>query len=191
MPQPPNQIEEHDEGGLPEAYQWLEQEKFPRILLEALKLYGTKEKRGAAHNPIILGWAKEIKSYVGIPYDADEIPWCGLFIGVCASRAGYAPPKVCIRAKEWGSFGVHSNRPKLGDVLIFDRAGGGHVGLYVGEDSECFHVLGGNQGNAVSIVRIEKKRLLKARECPWRVARPPGLRAIILDSAGAISHNEK
>ena len=35
----------------------------------------------------------------------------------------------------------------LGDILTFKRNGGGHVGLYVGEDKDCYHVLGGNQGN--------------------------------------------
>jgi cell wall-associated NlpC family hydrolase len=35
----------------------------------------------------------------------------------------------------------------LGDVLVFRRGGGGHVALYVGEDEEAFHVLGGNQAD--------------------------------------------
>ena len=39
----------------------------------------------------------------------------------------------------------------------------GHVGFYAGEDADAFHVLGGNQGNAVSIVRIGRDRLLGAR----------------------------
>jgi hypothetical protein len=39
----------------------------------------------------------------------------------------------------------------------------GHVGFYHGEDSTHFHVLGGNQSNAVTVSRIAKSRLLSAR----------------------------
>jgi hypothetical protein len=38
------------------------------------------------------------------------------------------------------------------------RSGGGHVAFAVGEDATHFHVLGGNQGARVSIMRIEKAR---------------------------------
>lgn len=36
----------------------------------------------------------------------------------------------------------------------------GHVGFYVGEDAKGYYVLGGNQGDKVSVVRIAKDRLL-------------------------------
>jgi hypothetical protein len=50
-----------------------------------------------------------------------------------------------------------------GAVLVFEREGGGHVGFYVGEDSTHYHVLGGNQGDAVSIVRIARSRSIARR----------------------------
>lgn len=43
------------------------------------------------------------------------------------------------------------------------RSGGGHVAFAVGEDATHFHVLGGNQGARVSIMRIEKARLAACR----------------------------
>ena len=66
-------------------YNWLQEETSPRILVQAVKLIGTKEIVGKAHNPIILDWAKQlgIKAYTN-----DEIPWCGLFIAYCAHKAG-------------------------------------------------------------------------------------------------------
>ena len=55
--------------------------------------------------------------------------------------------------------------PALGAVVVFWRispnSGKGHVGFYVGEDGEAYYVLGGNQGDAVSVVRISRDRLLK------------------------------
>jgi len=56
-----------------------------------------------------------------------------------------------------------------GAVLVFERPGGGHVGFYVGEDATAYHVLGGNQGDAVTIARIAKDRCIARR---WPAGRP-------------------
>jgi hypothetical protein len=79
--------------------------------------------------------------------------------------------------------------PMLGDVLVFVRNGGGHVGLYVGEDETAFHVLGGNQSDAVNIKRIAKRRLYAARWPTYR-AEPVNVRQIPLAPNGALSANE-
>lgn len=167
-------------------YDWLNHEPGPKMLLEALSLLGTKEKLGNANNPRILGWATE----AGIAgYTADSIPWCGLFLGVCAHRAGKALPEKPLWARSWALFGTKSAKASLGDVLVFSRNGGGHVGIYVGEDDGCFHILGGNQGDSVSIVRIAKNRLIAARN-HYAVAAPGNVRAIKLAANGRISTNE-
>jgi cell wall-associated NlpC family hydrolase len=77
----------------------------------------------------------------------------------------------------------------LGDVLVFQRTGGGHVGLYVGEDEAAFHVLGGNQGDRVCIARIARHRLYSARRPAYR-AMPATVRTYSLAPAGALSANE-
>lgn len=86
-------------------------------------------------------------------------------------------------------WGTKAQTPMLGDVLVFKRDGGGHVGLYVGEDAACYHVLGGNQGNAVSIRRIAKNRLIEARHL-YKVAAPDNVRKVALSSTLAVSRNE-
>ena len=58
-----------------------------------------------------------------------------------------------------GQWGRELIAPRLGCILVFTRAGGGHVGLYLGEDATHFHILGGNQSNSVSVTRIGKDRL--------------------------------
>ena len=68
---------------LPTKYQWLAQEGAPKMLVEALKLYGTIETPGEGNNPTILKWADEIGGTVEDVYRADSIPWCGLFAAVC------------------------------------------------------------------------------------------------------------
>lgn len=176
---------------LPKAYAWLAAEPAPPILLEALRLYGTKEAPGAVNNQLIMEWALEVgASKLGMGYNADSVPWCGLFLAVCAARAGLPTPPIAVRALAWAGWGLAANKPMLGDVLTFQRPGGGHVGIYVGEDEEAYHVLGGNQGDAVSFSRIERTRLYSASRTPWKTPAPANVRVVMLVKDGALSTNE-
>lgn len=174
---------------LPTAYAWLAAEAGPRVLVEALALYGTRETAGSASNPVILAWARE--TGLDRDYRSDDVAWCGLFVATVVKRAGFEPVKAPLWARNWAAFGTKADKASLGDVLVFERAGGGgYVGLYVGEDASAWHVLGGNQGDQVSIVRIAKGRLLAARRCHWRIAQPTNVRPIRLAAGGALSTNE-
>jgi uncharacterized protein (TIGR02594 family) len=173
-----------------EKYRWLLNESGPRILKEALALYGTEEFKGEKNNPVILMWARELRDKVGIEYKADATPWCGLFMGIVAQRADYEPPFLCIRAKEWLKFGRGVRVAMLGDILVFERRGGGHVGIYVGEDNAYYYVLGGNQRDKVCIVKMDKTRCIGIRRCIWRIGQPKNVRKIKLDLNGHISYNE-
>lgn len=168
---------------LPNKYQWLHKEQAPRHLLKALELFGTTEIAGPQHNPVIMGWAQE----TGLKYYTnDEIPWCGLYIAVVMKRSNRDVVKDPLWARNWASFGVKVDAPMLADILVFSRGSGGHVGLYVGEDETSYHVLGGNQGDSVSIVRIAKDRLIASRRPPYHT-QPLNVRKIQLDSTGTIT----
>lgn len=157
---------------------------------EAKRLTGTREIVGPKHNPTILAWAKALGAKVlGINVVDDETAWCGLFVAHCVSVAGLAPAPIAVRASSWETWGANLAPDKLtlGAVLVFKRPGGGHVGFYVGEDATCYHVLGGNQGNAVSITRIEKSRCVARR---WPVGVPVIGGPVKLTTGGAVSKNE-
>lgn len=173
---------------LPAQYQWLSKEPGPRILVEALKTYGTAEKPGPGSNPSILKWAED----VGLDrvYKTDETAWCGLWLAYVAKQAGWDDPVNPLWARNWLNFGTPQKKAALGDVLVFSRGSGGHVGLYVGEDATAYHVLGGNQSNSVSFKRIAKTRLLGIRRCPWRINQPANVRAVKLAANGSLSTNE-
>lgn len=175
---------------LPTGYKWLASEIAPKMLIEALKLYGTVELPRNADSPIILGWAKEIG--LGRVYTHDEVPWCGLYMSVVAKRAGYAPPSEPLWALNWSKFGhaVERSHAMLGDILTFKRNGGGHVTMYVGEDAGAYHCLGGNQSDKVCITRIAKGRLHSVARPIFKVAQPPNIRKIRLAASGTISRNE-
>ena len=169
-------------------YDYLKTVKSPQILVQAIKLIGTKEIVGTIHNETILSWAEEL----GLQriYTNDEIAWCGLFVGYCVHKAGLEVVKDPLWALNWNKFGTKQNTAMLGDVLTFKRKGGGHVGIYVGEDNTCYHVLGGNQSNMVCITRIEKARMSQIRRTAWKVAQPSNVAVVRLTNSGFVSQNE-
>jgi uncharacterized protein (TIGR02594 family) len=129
--------------------------------------------------------------------DPTKLPWCGDFVETCvAVGLPEEPlPENPYLARNWLKFGVVC-APTEGAVLVFWRGAksgtSGHVGFYAGEDGSesggAFHVLGGNQSNAVTIARIAKSRLLGAR---WpRTAAPPKGGRTERGAAGALSTNE-
>src|SRR6185436_14427813 len=178
-------------------YAWLEREPGPRILKEALALFGVDELAGRGDSPTILSWARELglKSY-----RHDETAWCGLFLALCARRAGYALPPTPLWALSWKRWGTPVREPMLADVLVFHRkvidpksgkaALYGHTALYVGEDARAFHVYGGNQNDRVCTTRIAPARLVAARRCRWKVGQPANIRKVWLSAAGALSAGE-
>ena len=174
---------------IPAAYKDLLSPDAPRMIREAVALYGTVEEPGARNNPKIMAWAKETAKHVK-GYTADSIPWCGLFASVVAERSGFESPENPLWALNWLNFGTVPEKPGLGDILVWRRPGGGHVGFYVGEDSTHYHCLGGNQGDKVSIIRLPKKKVEKgvgfrgARRPKWRVAQPASVRPIIRAASG-------
>lgn len=138
----------------------------PAWLRAARAKLGTREAPGAANSPTIMGWAKKLGTKVlGMVYNADSVPWCGLFVATCLAEDGIAAAPIAVRAKAWAAWGVALRPEKLapGAVLVFERPGGGHVGFYVGEDAAAYHVLGGNQGDAVTVTRIGKDRCIARR----------------------------
>jgi uncharacterized protein (TIGR02594 family) len=174
-------------SAIPAAYSYLNTIKdLPPIVSQALKLYGTLETKGNGNNPVILKWAKDL----GIrDYNMDSIPWCGLFAATVVSRAGLDPVASPLWARNWAKFGTKAAVPSLGDILVFVRPGGGHVGIYVGESATTYHVLAGNQGDKVCIEEIVKARCVAVRRPPYETT-IASIKPYQTDSSGHTSTNE-
>lgn len=157
-------------------------------MVYAKSLIGVREIKGPKHNPTILQWVKNLGRFVGIDVRDDETAWCGIYAGEVVQKAGFTPPKICVRASEWSKFGQKLDEPAYGAVLVFTRSGGGHVGFYVSEDADFFHVLGGNQSDQVNITKIAKSRLTAIR-WPDGVAKPSTGR-VFAKLGGPVSKNE-
>lgn len=123
---------------------------------EAQKHIGLKEIVGKADNLTIKSWLSNLRAW----WSDDETPWCGVFAAHCMKIAGHPIPKHWYRAKDWLNWGHSIHTPVYGCIAVFTRTGGGHVGFVVGKDSlGRIMVLGGNQGNAVSIAPFDPNRV--------------------------------
>lgn len=138
----------------------------PSWLTAARKHIGLAEVVGSKHNPTILRWLASLRAW----WAEDETPWCGTFVAAALRESGLPVAKAWYRAKAWLDYGTQLVTPKVGCIVVFDRAGGGHVGFVVGRDeSGRLMVLGGNQGNKVSVAPFDTGRVLGYR---WPPAQP-------------------
>ena len=129
----------------------------------AKKYIGVKEIAGEKHNPVIVNF---FKNTTGKEY-GDEVSWCSAFVSSCLQEAGFKHTGK-LNARSYLTYGVSvKNNPKQGDIVVFWRnspeSWEGHVGFYAGENEKNILVLGGNQGNQVSIAEYPKSRLLDIR----------------------------
>lgn len=135
----------------------------PPWIKVARSLIGTKEIPGPSHNTFISkGWARLKAGW----FNDDETPWCGFFVAHCMDAAGlpYPAKGEFARAASWATYGV-ACPAQVGAIGVKKRAGGNHVFFIVGEtaDKRFFKALGGNQGNAVSIIDIAKADVFAIR----------------------------
>ncbi len=130
------------------------------------------------HNPKVLQYFADVgHSWV----QDDETAWCAAFVGAMLKRAGMAHTgKLNARSYlEWGD-PVEPDDACPGDLAIYWRGSPddwrGHVGFVAGiTDSGDFMILGGNQGNQVSIRPYSRAQLLGVRRAP-QVTNPTPVR---------------
>ena len=132
----------------------------PKWLNRLRGALGTKEVPGPKANPLIV----EMFDTVGSDITSDEEAWCAAATGWALEKEGY-PSTRNLAARSYLRYGKKV-KPKLGAIMVFKRGSStwqGHVGFYVGEDADSYMILGGNQGNTVSIKPYPKSSFLAAR----------------------------
>lgn len=128
---------------------------------------GVKELSGSRNNPRIVDYHRTTIDSArwknGMP---DSVDWCSSFVNWVVKKAGINGTNKG-NARSWLSWGQRLNKPVPGCVVVFWRdslsSWKGHVGFYVGEAGSHVKVLGGNQGNAVTISTYPKGRILGYR----------------------------
>lgn len=135
----------------------------PWIVSARLNL-SVREVKGMAHNPVVVGFWK-LARLSGIKND--EVPWCAGFVGAMLEMNGIKSARSD-SSRAYLKWGAAIPAPEYGCVVVFRRAGGGHVGFCVGVDQlGRLLILGGNQGDEVSILPFGRERVSGYRRVPW------------------------
>lgn len=145
----------------------------PPWLAEARRFVGYGEIPGTASATFIQRWLRQLGAW----WADDATPWCGTAVAAWMRAAGQPLPKHWYRARAWLEWGTPLSEPVVGCVVILAREGGGHVGLVVGRDSlGSIAILGGNQGDKVSVAMFPSGRVLGYRwplGVPMSFTKPP------------------
>lgn len=142
----------------------------------ALEKSGVAEVPGPESNPAIMAmfeaagadWVK-----------GDDTPWCGATVAWCIKLAGLALPAEPLRARGWSEYGAKLDKPRPGCIVVLERGANpeqGHVGFVESFTDDALHVLGGNQGDKVSIATFPRSKAVAYRwpDVPVAAAAPAG-----------------
>lgn len=95
-----------------------------------------------------------LKEFLGI--DPVRVEWCAAFVNSVLTEIGVDSTRS-LMARSYLEWGVETDKPSPGDVMVFSRGDTGwegHVGFYVAtveyKGANYWIVLGGNQDNSVS-----------------------------------------
>jgi uncharacterized protein (TIGR02594 family) len=136
-------------------------ELYPWMAL-AWRDLGKSEIRGSKHAEFILACARKC----GLSWVRDdETPWCATWLSGKLEMAGVASTRSAWARSYHGGWkaGRRISDPIFGCVVAFERGPkSGHVGFVVAVDRKrgVVWVLGGNQGDMVSIKPFEMSRVL-------------------------------
>ena len=131
----------------------------------AQRFVGVKEVPGTKDNAMILSMLKLDGEWP----EHDEVPWCSAFVNyICWLLR--LPRSKSLAARSWLNVGrpisLSVAIPEF-DVVILDRPGGGptagHVGFYAESGGGWVELLGGNQGNMVTMAPFSDTRVLGVR----------------------------
>ena len=134
---------------------------YPKWITIAEGELNQKEIPGAKNNPRILEYHK----FTDLKATSEDVPWCSAFCCWCMEQALIVSPRAA-GARMWLKWGIGITRPALGCVAVFKRGNSpidAHCGFFLGEEGNDYLIIGGNQGNRVSIKKFPKKDLLGLR----------------------------
>lgn len=131
----------------------------------ASKFIGIKEVAGAVDNPQIMAMLRMDQSWPA----NDEVPWCSAFVNYVAKLGGCERSKS-LAARSWVNVGsflrIEDALPGF-DIVVLSRGSNpaqGHVGFFHDVTDVGVLLLGGNQGNSVSVSEFSRDRVIAVRK---------------------------
>jgi uncharacterized protein (TIGR02594 family) len=122
---------------------------------------GQAEIPGGGNNPRILAY----QTACDFDPHNEEVAWCSSFANWVMREANIKGSGQA-NARSWATWGDELAKPRRGCIVVLTRPpskDNGHVAFYVGEEGDNLLLLGGNQGNQVSVKPYPKSRLLSFR----------------------------
>lgn len=132
----------------------------PRWLRIARQALGEGELPGPDDNPRIVAYHASTRDGAA----PDAVPWCASFVNWCLEEAGMVGSDSKL-ARSWLGWGEPINEPRLGCIVVLERGAApkGHVGFYLGSSAGTVTLLGGNQGDRVSVASFSAERVIGLR----------------------------
>jgi len=109
----------------------------------------------------------------GLHYDPSKIPWCGIRLATHFHASFPKQPMIAnpAWALGWKEFGVDCTAQN-GANHVFERDGGGHVAICLGQTAAGFVCLGCNQDNSICI-EVHSKVGFQGARWPDKFSAPP------------------
>jgi len=126
---------------------------------------GQSEIKGGVANEQILQYFKAV-GHDNIK--SDEIAWCAAFLGAVLEWNGFRSTRS-LMARSYEKWGYPSE-PREGAIVVLKRTNDprfGHVGFCVSFTDDLVTVIGGNQGNSVSVREFARDAIVA-----WRWPEP-------------------
>lgn len=131
----------------------------------AERFIGIREIPGAGDNPQILAMLRLDDAWP----THDEVPWCSAFVNYVAWLLRL-PRSKSLSARSWLGVGklitLSEARPGFDIVILWrgsPEGAAGHVGFFSGLGEGSVALLGGNQGDSVSVAAYPLGRVLGVR----------------------------
>ncbi|MEE7478403.1 TIGR02594 family protein [Methylobacterium hispanicum] len=123
---------------------------------------GTVEGIGKANNPKVVAYFKDA-GFAGVKDDATA--WCAAFVNAMLERAGRRGSRS-LAARSFEGWGIGLKEPALGCIATKKRGNStwqGHTGFVVGANKDQIFLLGGNQGDKVSVAAFKRSEFTAFR----------------------------
>jgi uncharacterized protein (TIGR02594 family) len=118
------------------------------------------ELPGTASNPRI----EDYHATTGGGAAPDSVAWCSSFVNFCVAQAGGQGTRSKA-ARSWMTWGRDAGAFEPGCIVVLSRGAApkGHVGFFAGFDGDRIQLLGGNQGDRISIASFDRSRVIARR----------------------------
>lgn len=137
----------------------------PTWVERARRNLGVKETPGPVSTASILKYRLMAKTL--LKGDDGAVPWCAIFVNAMLEAVGIKGTRSAMARSfsRWGQDCTVSKIP-LGAIVVLSSNRGpasGHVGFAVALSPSHVWLLGGNQGDAVSIAPFQRSRIVAVR----------------------------